>query len=148
MKKFVFTNEKYQGMKVKEYDRLKLDMENVDKEIDYVTSALDELKSRFYSERIAFESTCKQGAGARELFSYQNYFEFLQEQRMENQRKLGAFLLRKKELTEMLVRVNNELRVLEDMWQEQYQAYCKEAAAEEYKELDNHMAFSIFGRAV
>ncbi len=148
MKKFVFTNEKYQGMKAKEYDRLKLDVKNVDKEIDHTASALAELDSRFDLERTAFENACKQGVGAGELLSYQNYFGFLKERRVEHQQKMDALLKRREELTELLLRVNNELHVLEEMRQEQYQTYCKEAAAEEAKELDNHMAFAICRRAV
>ena len=44
MKKFVFTNEKYQGIKENEYERLKLDMQNVDKEIDMENAALKRLE--------------------------------------------------------------------------------------------------------
>ena len=55
---------------------------------------------------------------------------------------------RKQELTDALVRVNNELRVLADMRAEQYLEYCKEGAADEAKELDTHMSFSMFERAV
>ncbi len=57
-------------------------------------------------------------------------------------------MARKRELTDALVRVNNELRVLADMRAEQYLEYCKEVAADEAKELDTHMSFSMFERAV
>lgn len=148
MKKFVFTNEKYQNIKEKEFDLLKLDMKNVDKEIDISTIALAELGARFASERAAFEDACKQGVGSGELVAYQGYFDFLQERREEEQERRNALLARKQEIADMLVRVNNELRVLEEMRAEQYEAYCKEVAAEEAKELDTHMSFSMFERAV
>lgn len=148
MKRFVFTNEKYQSIKEKEYDRLKLDMKNVDKEIDAANSVIAGLDSRFNAERAAFDQACKQGVGAGELISYQGYFEFIQERRAQEEEKLRVLLNRKRELTDMLVRVNNELRVLEDMRAEQYQDYCKEVAADEAKELDTHMSFGMFERAV
>lgn len=141
MKKFVFTNERYRSIKEKEYERLKLDIKNVDKEINKAAAALAELDARFKSERAAFGNACRQGVGAGELVSYQGYFEFLQERRAEAGQKLSLLLERKREITEALIRLNNELRVLEDMRQEQYQDYCKEVAAEEAKELDSHMAF-------
>ena len=148
MKKFVFTNEKYQGIKEKEYDRLKLDMKNVDKEIDMATAALSEIAMQFDHERTAFEEACKLGVGAGELSAYHGYFEYLKERRAQQEEKLQALLARKRELTDALVRVNNELRVLADMRAEQYLEYCKELAAEEAKELDTNMAFSLFERAV
>ncbi|NCB30019.1 MAG: hypothetical protein EOM66_01250 [Clostridia bacterium] len=148
MKKFVFTNEKYQELKEKEDERLKLNMKNVDKEIDMAAAALHALDEKFNSERSVFESACRHGVAAGELASYQGYFEFLQDRRKDATREMEALLDRKRTLTEALLRVNNELRVLEEMRQEQYQAYCKEVAAEEAKELDTHMAFTIIERAV
>ena len=148
MKKFVFTNEKYQAIKEKEYDRLKLDMKNVDKEIDTAAAALAALGEKFDAERTAFDEDCRLGVGAGELTAYQGYFDFLQEQRAKEEERLNALLARKRELTDALVRVNNELRVLADMRAEQYLEYCKEVAADEAKELDTHMSFSMFERAV
>lgn len=148
MKKFVFTNEKYQGIKEMEFDRLKLDMRNVDKEIDMANAALAELDIRFTAERKAFAAACKEGVGAGELINYQGFFEYLKDKRRELEQILSALLSRKRELTQKLLRVQNELRVLDEMRQEQYQAYCKEVAEEEAKELDANMAFTIFERAV
>lgn len=148
MKKFVFSNEKYQSIKEKEFDLLKLDMKNVDKEIDKATAALAELAARFASERAVFVAACQEGVCSAELNSYQGYFDFLEEQRLLEEERRNALLARKQEISDALVRVNNELRVLEEMRAEQYEAYCKELAAEEAKELDTHMSFSMFERAV
>lgn len=148
MKKFAFSNEKYQGIKEKEYERLKLDMGNVDKEIDTVTAALAELGAQFDAERTVFAAACKQGVGTGELQNYQGFFEFLQEKRAAGKDKLEALLARKRALAESLARLHNELKVLEEMRAEEYQAYLKEAAAEEAKELDAHISFSVFERAV
>ena len=62
--------------------------------------------------------------------------------------RLAKLHERKRELTEALLAVHNELRVLEEMRQEQYQQYCKEVAADEAQELDAHISFTIYERAV
>lgn len=148
MKKFVFTNEKYQGIKENEYERLKLDMQNVDKEIDMENAALKRLEENFDTERERFAADCRRGVGARGLLSYQSYFDYLQQERSLQLDRLAKLHERKRELTEALLAVHNELRVLEEMRQEQYQQYCKEVAADEAKELDAHISFTIYERAV
>lgn len=148
MKKFVFTNEKFYGIKEKEFERLKLDMGNVDKEIDTATAALAELEDRFSAERAAFAAACKEGVGAGELMNYQGFFEFLKEQQAEVRSRLAQLVRRKQALADALAKVNNELKVLDEMREEQYQEYCKEVAAEESKELETTMSFSIYEKAV
>ena len=148
MKKFVFTNERYQNLKEKESEQLKLDMRNVDKEIEMVHAALTELEARFNEERAAFADACKAGVGSGELMNYQGFFELMQDKRAESQERLSALMMQKEKLAAILAKTHNELKVLANMKEEQYLAYCKEMAAEEAKELETNMAFSIFEKAV
>lgn len=148
MKKFVFTNEKYQGIKQKEYERLKLDMQNVDKEIDKENAALKRIEDTFDAERERFAADCRSGIGAKELIAYQSFFDYLQEERKAQLSKIAKLHEKKRALTDALVIVYNELKVLEEMRQEQYLEYCREVAADEAKELDAHISFTIYERAV
>ncbi len=148
MKKFVFTNEKYRAIKENEYDRLKLDMKNIDRDIDMALNAQNALTAEFEAERTRFNAACKEGVGSGELLCYQGFFDFIQERREEIAKRLAELRKKKQELTHRLARLLNELKVLDEMREEQYQAYCKEVAAEEAKELDSHMSFTIYEKAV
>jgi len=148
MKKFVFTNEKYQAIKEKEYDRLKLDMKNIDKEIDKALGEQEALSEQFAAERARFDAACKKGVRPVELLRFQGFFELIREQREIVRQRLVKLTAEKQKLTEQLKRIHNELRVLEEMRTEQYQAYLKEVAAEEAKEMDEHISFTIFEKAV
>jgi len=102
----------------------------------------------FENEREQFARACKRGAAPKELLSYQGFFTFLQEQRIVLEEELEKLTARKQELSDALVRIYNELKVLENMRQEQYQQYLKEVAMDEAKELDSIISFSIFEKAV
>lgn len=148
MKKFVFTNEKYHSIKEKEFDRLKQDMRDLDKAIEEASAAKEELRMRFMREREDFDRVCKEGVGVGELMNYHGFFEYLKEEIKRVSIEVARLMNKKSELTQALTRMNNELKVLEQMREEQYQEYCKEVAQEEAKELDSIMSFNIFEKAV
>ena len=80
MKKFVFTNEKYQSIQQNAYDALKRRLENVDKSIEATTAELLELEQKFIEQKNAFNAECKTGVRAEKLLTYQWYFPYLKEQ--------------------------------------------------------------------
>lgn len=148
MKKFVFTNEKYQAIKEKEFDRLKLDMKNIDKEIDTALGEQEALSEQFSSERARFHAACKKGVKPIELLRFQGFFDLIREQLEAIQKRLEQLYEEKRQLMEQLKRVMNELKVLEEMRQEQLEAYRKEVAAEEARDIEEHISSTMFKRAV
>lgn len=148
MKKFVFTNEKYYTIKTKDYDALKRRMQSVDKDIEAVLARIDAAEQKFEAERQSYNKQCKEGVRAEQLRTYQWYFPYLREQ----QEALAAERLRleeeKRKLREQLIKLHNEIKVLEEMREEQYAAYLKEVAMEDAKELDSFLSFTIYEGAV
>lgn len=146
MKKFVFTNEKYYKIKLDEDDRLKLELESVDKSIELAVNELKELDIRAENEGLAYREDMRTGTTAKKLATYEWFVPYLKELREAAQKKLEELQAQRLRLQNLLVKTRNDIRVLEQMKQEQYEQYLKEVAAEEAKELDSHISFNLFNK--
>ncbi len=144
MKKFVFTNEKYYKIKLDEDDRLKLELESVDKNIEAAANEIRELDIRAENEGLAYREDMRAGTTAKKLATYQWFMPYLKELREAAQKKLEALQAERSRLQNLLVKTRNDIRVLEQMKDEQYAQYLKDVAAEEAKELDSHISFNLF----
>lgn len=144
MKKFVFTNQKYYDIKNNEDQGLKRELKNVDKDIEAVLAAIALLVKRFETQRESYNKACKEGVKAEVLRTYQWFFPYIQEEQEKCQRELALLEEERRKLREKLIKLHNELKVLEEMRAEQHQAYLKEVANEEAKELDSHVSFTIY----
>ncbi|MDL2217435.1 flagellar export protein FliJ [Christensenellaceae bacterium OttesenSCG-928-M15] len=148
MKKFVFTNERYMGIKSDEYDALKRTLQNVDKNIELVLMEMRALEHRFDTERVTYNKACTDGVRVEQLRTYQWFFPYLLEEQKKLAIKLQQLEEERRRLRDQLVKLHNELKVLEKMKEEQYAAYLKEVANDEAKELDSFLSYTIYEGAV
>ena len=148
MKKFVFSNESYLKIKNDEHERLKRELENADRDIEALDGAIlhNDEKVREESERQ--ERDCAQGVTVDTLMMYQNFFLFMREDRKKLARAREKRMAEREETQQTLFKVHNQIRVLEEMKEEQYAEYMKEAAKEEAKDLDTVLSFSIHESAM
>lgn len=144
MKRFVFTNEKYYKIKLDEDERLKLELKNVDKDIESVYLEIKELDIRAENESLAYNEDVRTGTSAKRLASYQWFMPYLKELKEAAMKKLEALQKERLRLQNLLIKTRNDIRVLEQMKDEQYAQYMKEVAADEAKELDSHMSFNLY----
>lgn len=144
VKKFVFTNERYMRIKTNEYDTLKLTMQNVDRNIVAVKADISVLLKKAEEERVSYNRACRNGTTVDKLVAYGEFFPYLMDQIQTKKRELLKLEERKNQIKKALLKAHNDLKVLENMKDEQYAAYLKEVAADEAKELDSFMSFNIY----
>lgn len=143
MKKFVFSNESYLRIKKDEDDTLKRELENVDKQIRVLEAAIDEIDERVLSEMESQEKESAEGITVDKLLQYQNFYSYMREKRKELQKKREVLEKERAGIREQLIKVHNQIKVLEEMRETQYAEYLKETAKEEAKEMDTVLSFKI-----
>ena len=143
MKKFVFRNESYLRIKNDEDETLKRALENVDKQIRSLEEAISEIDERVLAEMESQEKESGQGITADKLRQYENFYRFMREERKELLKKKAALEEERAGIRERLLKVHNEIKVLEEMKEEQHAEYLKEVALEEAKDMDTVLSFKI-----
>ena len=143
MKKFAFRNESYLRIKNDAYDALKREMENVDKEIDTIESEMHEIALKVIDEMEQKEKDCEEGVSADKLMQYQNFFLYMREKQKELARIRNLLLERREDIQKKLFKTHKEIKVLEEMREEQYAEYLKETDKEEAKDMDTVLSFNI-----
>lgn len=143
MKKFKFTLEKFQTIKINHQDSLKQTIESVDKKIREIDTILFQLDGALKMERQKFNTDCKNGTTTSNLQMYDGYFKHVNEQKKAQYAKLMALQAEADELRFSLVVVNNEIKILEKKREEQYKVFLEGLAVEEATELDNFISFKI-----
>lgn len=144
MKPFAFSCVDYQKIKQDEYDSLTLDLGALNMDIRQAEQTVEELKQRFIDET----ERCNREAAAgfqkvRRIVDGRRIFPFLAEQRKLRQKELNSLYSRREVMKKKLVRLFNELEVLEDMRAAEYEDYKKEVATEEAKDIDSILSFNI-----
>lgn len=143
MKKFVFSNASYLRIKKDEDETLKRTLENVDKQIRTIEDAIDETDERVLAEMESQEKESEQGVTVDKLLQYENFYSYMRERRRELLKKKEALEQERAGIREQLLKVHNQIKVLEEMRESQYQEYLKETAREEAKEMDTVLSFKI-----
>ena len=143
MKKFVFTNESYRKIKNDEYDRLKRELENVDREIEELEAQIQSIEARIEAERIRQDRDCEEGVTVEKLMQYQNCYAYMRDARKTAEEARDTLRLTREALQQELLKLHNQLRVLDEMREEQYAEYLKEVEKEEAKDMDTVLSFNI-----
>ncbi len=143
MKKFVFSNESYLRIKNDAYDTLKRELENVDKEIEALESEMASIDRKVLDEMKRQEKDCEEGVTADRLMQYQNFFAYMREKRKELEKQRDVLEEARTQIQQRLFKTHNEIKVLEEMREEQYAEYLKEVEKEEAKDMDTVLSFNI-----
>ena len=144
MKKFVFTNAALLRIKNDEHETLKRELENVDKRIRIVDEEILSIDKRVMEEQFKQEKDYEVGTDALRLQNYEDFFRYMREQRKAAQKKRLELEAERDGIQKQLFAVHNQIKVLEEMRDAQYQEYLKEVALDESKELDTMMSFNLY----
>ncbi|MDD4075673.1 MAG: hypothetical protein PHC80_06240 [Eubacteriales bacterium] len=144
MKKFVFTNESLLHIKNDEHERLKRELENVDKRIRQIDEEILSIDSRVFTEQQKQETDCEAGTDAQKLMQYEDFFRYMRERREDAVKKRAELEKERAIIQKDLFAVHNQIKVLEEMRDAQYQEYLKEVALDESKELETMMSFNLY----
>lgn len=144
MKKFVFTNQSLLHIKNDEHERLKRELENVDKRIRQIDEEILSIDSRVFTEQQKQETDCEAGTDAQKLMQYEDFFRYMRERREDAVKKRAELEKERAIIQKDLFAVHNQIKVLEEMRDAQYQEYLKEVALDESKELETMMSFNLY----
>lgn len=144
MKKFVFTNESLLHIKNDEHERLKRELENVDKRIRQIDEEILSIDSRVFTEQQKQETDCEAGTDAQKLMQYEDFFRYMRERREDAVKRRAELEKERAVIQKELFAVHNQIKVLEEMRDAQYQEYLKEVALDESKELETMMSFNLY----
>ena len=144
MKKFVFTNQSLLHIKNDEHERLKRELENVDKRIRSIDEEILSIDSRVFTEQQKQETDCEAGTDAQKLMQYEDFFRYMRERREDAVKKRAELEKERAIIQKDLFAVHNQIKVLEEMRDAQYQEYLKEVALDESKELETMMSFNLY----
>ena len=144
MKKFVFTNESLLRIKNDEHERLKRELENVDKRIRLIDEEIVSIDGRVAAEQHKQERDCETGTDAQQLIRYEDFFRYMREKREAAQKAREELEKERAVIQKELFAVHNQIKVLEEMRDAQYQEYLKEVALDESKELETMMSFNLY----
>ncbi|MDO5112371.1 MAG: hypothetical protein Q4E65_08705 [Clostridia bacterium] len=144
MKKFVFTNQSLLRIKNDEHERLKRELENVDKRIRLIDTEIVSIDGRVAAEQQKQERDCETGTDAQQLIRYEDFFRYMREKREAAQKARAELEKERAVIQKELFAVHNQIKVLEEMRDAQYQEYLKEVALDESKELETMMSFNLY----
>lgn len=144
MKKFVFTNQSLLHIKNDEHERLKRELENVDKRIRSIDEEILSIDSRVAVEQQNQERDCETGTDAQKLLQYEDFFRYMRERREDAVKRRAELEKERAVIQKELFAVHNQIKVLEEMRDAQYQEYLKEVALDESKELETMMSFNLY----
>jgi flagellar protein FliJ len=120
MKKFVFTLQRVYDVKKISEDQLLLQQEQINKKLNDLQNEKDQMIQKFYLEKESYQADCKKGIHAAHLQSYGEYFDFLMEATKKQDVLIGHCLQEKDKCTQLLVKIMNEMKVLEKIKGEQF----------------------------
>ncbi|MEI6102276.1 MAG: flagellar FliJ family protein, partial [Eubacteriales bacterium] len=86
-----------------------------------------------------YDLDCKKGIHAAEMQTYGEYFDYLMESLKKLNQKIKGCQAEKDKLTQQLVKIMNELKVLEKIKQEQFSEYNKELQKNDDKMLEDFL---------
>ena len=143
MKKFKFTLEKLNDLKLSRHKELKNSMQNVDKQIEYINDALLRLDDAVQSERAKMTEDCRTGTYSDRLQMYDAFFCSAASKRKTMAEQKSELQKQKRVLLDQLIRNQNEMNTLSDKRTGQFQEYCAQIQAQEEIELENFLSHKI-----
>jgi flagellar FliJ protein len=139
MKKFVFTLQRLFDVKKISEDQLLIQQDQINKRLSELQDKKDRMIRRFHEEKESYEADCRRGIPAGGLQSYGEYFDFLMQRVKEQDVLIRECLQEKERLTGLLLKLMNEMKVLEKIKKEQFVEYNKEMQKNDDKMLEDFL---------
>ena len=139
MKRFEFTLQKLYEVKKISENQLMREQEQIVKKLQDLENEKNALVFKFSNERDHYDEDCKKGIRAQNMQSYGEYFDFLMESLKKLDVKVRKCQADKEKCTQMLLKIINEIKVLEKIKQEQFIEYNKELQKNDDKMLEDFL---------
>lgn len=144
MKKFQFSLEKYLEMKVREDEKLKRFLSDINNEIAALNFKINEIEEKETKRRQHHSEICRTGATGVQLHEYSEYMSYLHDVYIELNIKLNKLIKKSDEYRQKLIVLNNEIKALNRMKDEQYKQFLKEIQDAENRQLDDFVSFQAY----
>ncbi len=139
MKKFHFTLQRLYEVKKISENQLMREQEQINKRLLDLQNEKNALVYKFSHERDLFGEDCKSGIRAQDMQSYGEYFDFLMDSLKKLEEKIQKCQAEKERCTQMLLKIINELKVLDKIKDEQFVEYNKELQKNDDKMLEDFL---------
>jgi flagellar FliJ protein len=139
MKKFVFTLQRLYDVKKISEDQLLIEQDQINKRLNELQDKKDQMICRFNDEKESYHADCARGIHASGVQSYGEYFDFLMKAVKKQDGFISECLKEKERCTEQLLKLMNELKVLEKIKDEQFSEYNKELQKNDDKMLEDFL---------
>lgn len=139
MKKFVFTLQRLYDVKKISEDQLLIEQDQINKRLHELQDKKDRMICRFNDEKESYHADCKKGIHASGMQSYGEYFDFLMKSVKKQDGFISECMKEKERCTEQLLKLMNEIKVLEKIKEEQFSEYNKELQKNDDKMLEDFL---------
>lgn len=139
MKKFEFTLQRLYEVKKITENQLMREQEHINKKLMDIENEKDAMVFKFSHERELYELDCKKGIHAAQMQKYGEYFDYVMEFLKKLDERIKVCQAEKEKLTQQLVKIMNELKVLEKIKVEQFSEYNKELQKNDDKMLEDFL---------
>jgi flagellar protein FliJ len=139
MKKFQFTLQRLYEVKKISENQLMREQEQIVKKMQELQDEKNRLFFKFSNERDLYSEDCKKGIRAQNMQTYGEYFDFLMESLKKLDVKIKKCQAEKERCTQLLLKIINEIKVLEKIKQEQFIEYNKELQKNDDKMLEDFL---------
>lgn len=139
MKKFVFSLQRLYDVKKLSEDQLLIEQEQINKKLNELQGQKDQMILRFKEEKESYEEDCRRGIHASGMQSYGEYFDFLMKAVKKQDVLIAACLQEKEKCTQQLLKLMNEIKVLDKIKEEQFSEYNKELQKNDDKMIEDFL---------
>lgn len=146
MKKFKFTLISLLNVKVSLEKQKTVELADQNRVILMLDMELDALRARLKASTNEYNQKMERGGmSAGDIAAYSTGIRALYDKIAEQQEKIRRAILLKDKITDELVALMGERKMLENLKEKQYQEYLEEARREDAKIMDDFMSTKIIG---
>ena len=143
MKKFVFTLQSLKEVKETQEKQAKQELAQAEQHVMKLSMQIDSLQQQFKNQSDAFHEKLTQGADAGSLIQFSNFFDFLQKELDAAQKELEKAKEQRRKCQEKLIALMKELKMLDNLYQSQYEEYLDELKKEEEKSIGDLVSYQV-----
>ncbi len=143
MKKFVFSLQKPYEIKKSSRDNLFSQRDRMKKQLDALHASKEKMLRSMKEQGILLGTECRTGTQASLLFSYSGFIAGALSDIKKQEKQIKELLIKMEENTEKLMKIINEIKVMERIRDEQMQEYNKELRKNDDKMLEDFLCGRI-----
>lgn len=146
MKKFAFTLQTVMDMTLSTEKQQKIQLRQLEEALRQLRIELERMKSDYLTAKERCAEEMQKGLSSEKLAQYNVYFESLIHAMIVQKDRILCREREREEMMNALVETRKELKTLEKLRDQQYEAYQVEVRMEEEKEIGDTVSFQVASR--